>query len=176
MGIKGRPRAGISWSAMRKILEQENICTSLKGRIQYFQTRYRDAHDQTSRIAIRLDGKEVFKSDYFDWAKKQFEASRELCAGVDGKKHYATFYEKVNHLASSRGGLPSFFDSFYTYHNNSISDSLVSPDAMVRLFAILDKRVGKRRLEKVLSDVESQPEWLQIFFKLRLDAEGILNM
>ncbi|MCL2362399.1 MAG: hypothetical protein FWC73_11380 [Defluviitaleaceae bacterium] len=174
MGIKGRPRAGISWSAMRKILEQENICCSLKGRIQYFQTRYRDAHDQTSRIAIRLDGKEVFKSDYFDWSTKQYEASRELRESADNEKSNMAFYEEVDYLVSSRGGIPSLFCSFYIYHNNNIDESLASPDAMVRLFAILDKRVGKRRLKKLLPEVENQPEWLQIFFKLRLEAEGLL--
>ena len=176
MGIKNRPRPGISWSAIRKILEQENICSSLKGRIQYFQTSYRHAHDQTSRVAIRLDGKEVFQSDYFDWALKQYEALRELRESTDGQKHtIIALYEEADHLASSKGGIPSFRNSFHNYHNNSIDESLTSHDAMVRLFAILDKRVGKRRLEKLLSEVEKQPEWLQVFYKLRLEAEGISN-
>ena len=65
MGIKGDPRPGLSWSAIRKILEHEKICDSLKGRVQYFQTRYRDSHDQIGRIAIRLDGEEIFNSDYY---------------------------------------------------------------------------------------------------------------
>lgn len=32
----------ISWNAMRKKLEIENLCPSLKGRINYFATRYRN--------------------------------------------------------------------------------------------------------------------------------------
>ena len=35
----GRQPMGLSWSAMRKVLEDENICDSLKGRVQYFVTR-----------------------------------------------------------------------------------------------------------------------------------------
>lgn len=35
----------LSFSAMRKKLEQDNICPSMKGRIQYFATRYRKVHD-----------------------------------------------------------------------------------------------------------------------------------
>ena len=37
---------GISWSTMRKKLETENLCDSLRGRITYFATRYRKSHDE----------------------------------------------------------------------------------------------------------------------------------
>ena len=54
----GQPM-GLSWSAMRKVLEHENICDSLKGRVQYFVTRYRESHDEEGRVAVRLDGNEI---------------------------------------------------------------------------------------------------------------------
>ena len=149
MGIKPRPRSGISWSAMRKILEQENICDSLKGRVQYFQTRYPKAHDHHGRIAVRLDKKEIFKAHYFDTA----------------------------HNPDIRNGHwydASFYGAFYEYQNNNIDKSLESSDPLIRLFAIMDRRVGKRRLEKLQQEVEKQPEWLQIFYKLRLEARGFL--
>lgn len=57
---------GLSWSAIRKILEQDNICDLLKGRVQYFATRYRMSHDEEGRVALRLDGKEIFKSCFYD--------------------------------------------------------------------------------------------------------------
>ena len=148
MGIQPHPRSGMSWSAMRKLLEQENICDSLKGRIQYFQTRYRGAHDQRGRVAVRLDGKEIFKADFFD------------CA--DGFNSYGQAWVES-----------SFYRAFYDYHNSSIDKSLESSDPVVRLFAIIDKRVGKRRLDKLLFEVEKQPAWLQVFYKLQLEADGI---
>lgn len=146
MGIKYRPRPGMSWSAMRKILEYENICDSLKGRVQYYQTNYRKAHDQHGRLSIRVDGKEIVKASYYD------------------------SYDGIKPSWCSA----SFYSSFYDYHNNSIDVCLESSDSLVHLFAILDKRCGKRRLEKLMSEVENQPEWLQIFFKLRLEAEKII--
>ena len=148
MGIKNRPGPGISWSAMRKVLERENICDSLKGRVQYFQTCYRGAHDQIGRIAIRLDGEEIIKANFFD-AHDDMKSA--MCS-------------------------PSFYDSFYEYKNSSIDKSLESPDPLVRLFAILDKRVGKRRLDKLLLEVEKQPEWLQAFYRLRLEAENVSSV
>jgi len=168
MGIKNNPRSGMSWSKMRKILEQENICNSLKGRIQYFQTRYREAHDQTSRVAIRLDGKEIFTSDYFEFVKKQWELGQQMKQEV-GRIDHGDIYKELN----SQGYNYSFYNSFYAYHNTSIEESLKSSDSMVRLFAILDKRVGKRRLKKLALEVNKQPRWLQVFYRLRLETESI---
>lgn len=68
---------GISWSGMCKVLEQDNICESLKGRIQYFATRYRESHDQEGLVAIRLDDEEVFQSCFFEWNNKQDEVIKD---------------------------------------------------------------------------------------------------
>ena len=175
MGMKNRPHSGISWSAMRKILEQENICNSLKGRIQYFQTNYRGAHDQTGRAAIRLDGEEIFQCDYFNFSEKYYDAWHEIVPKKAEKAKVISRHEQAKLVASSQVGTHYFYNAFYEYHNNSIDKSIASPDAMIRLFAILDRRIGKRRLEKLVSEVEKQPEWLQVFYKLRLGAEGIVN-
>lgn len=50
-----------SWSDICKTLEQDRLAPSLRERVQYFITRYRKAHDDHGRIAIQVDGKEVFK-------------------------------------------------------------------------------------------------------------------
>ncbi|MCL2055331.1 MAG: hypothetical protein FWG90_13000 [Oscillospiraceae bacterium] len=171
MGIKKPPRRGISWSAMRKVLEQDNICDSLKGRIQYFQTRYRAAHDQTPRVAVRFEGKEIFRSCSHDWWDKYYTALRRLSNNNLGNEKSR---KEADYIAQWQGGVTSFYNSFYEYINNSIDKSLSSSDYVVRLFAILDKRVGKRRLERILPEVKNQPEWLQVFFKLRLEADGII--
>ena len=46
----------------------------------------------------------------------------------------------------------AFYNAFHAYNNGSIDDSLASPNPVIRLFAIFDKRVGKRRLQKILSE------------------------
>lgn len=51
----------ISFSAIRKRVEQEHICSSLTGCIQYFVTRYRKVHDQEGRIGI-LFGQDFSKT------------------------------------------------------------------------------------------------------------------
>lgn len=77
--------------------------------------------------------------------------------------------------ALNKGGFDqyAFYNAFHAYQNSSINESLLSPDPVVRLFAILDRRVGKRRLQAMALEVEKQPEWLQIFYRLRLAADGM---
>ena len=167
----------LSWSAMRKVLEQENICDSLKSRIQYFATRYRDSHDQEGRVAIRLDGREIFKSNYYDWDIKRNQSWDEINARKGSKTGYAESGTQMELGALNKGGFDqhAFYNAFHQYQNSGIDASLQSADPVVRLFAVMDKRVGKRRMPKILSDLQNQPEWLRVFYRLRLEAEGILD-
>lgn len=167
---------GISWSAMRKVLEQDNICESLKGRIQYFATRYRRSHDEEGRVAIRLDGEEILESCFYDWNIKRDEAWNEINVTLGRKTNYAESGIQMELGALDKGGFDqySFYDAFYVYINNDIDSSLKSPNPIVRLFAVMDKRVGKRRLQQLLPELESQPEWLQIFYRLRIKSDRII--
>ncbi len=59
--------------------------------------------------------------------------------------------------------------------SQDISDSVKDEDPVVSMFAILDRRIGKRTLKKIAETVNEQPEWLQYFYRLRLDADGIYS-
>ncbi len=67
-----------------------------------------------------------------------------------------------------------FTDAVERFLNSNIKESLVSENPLVRLLAIVDRRVGKRTLEKLKDTVSQQPEWLQYFYRLRLQAESII--
>jgi len=160
---------------MRKCLEQDYICDTLKGRVKYFATRYRESHDNEGRVAIRIDGKEVYKSCWFNWDEKRNQAWREFNRDLGRNAGYLEASEAIELGAIIKGGFDQFlfYDAFFEYHNQSIEKSLESKNPIVRLFAIFDKRVGKRTLQKCSSDVENQPEWLQPFYRLRIEAEGM---
>ncbi len=66
-----------------------------------------------------------------------------------------------------------FCNALEIYRNENIKESLFSNTTLIRMFAILDRRVGKRTLEKIKDNVIKQPKWLQIFYQLRFEAEGI---
>jgi hypothetical protein len=66
-----------------------------------------------------------------------------------------------------------FYQAFYEFDNQSIDKSLASGNLLVRIFAILDRRVGKRTLYRIKENIENEPEIFQLFFNIRIKAEGI---
>ena len=77
----------VTWSGMRKKLEQEYLADCLKGRIQYYVTAYRKSADEEGRAAIRLDGKEILKGSYFNmwhrWNDEHYALDDRNLTGVD---------------------------------------------------------------------------------------------
>jgi len=79
-----------SWSKTRKILEEEMLCDSLKGRVQYFLTHYHDAPDQYGRFCIRVDGKEYVHANPYN-ERYSFEEEKKIGSiinvGVGSRKN-----------------------------------------------------------------------------------------
>ena len=162
----------VSFSAMRKKLEQENLCDCLKGHIRYFMTRYHDAHDDAGRAAILFDGEEIFKTSYFAHYPDYYSRFYELRKTVPEEELMDALWNKV--IADGCFDLYQFYDAFHIYDNQSIAESLVSENALVRLFAYWDKRTGKRRLVQLQKKMETEPEWLRMLLGLRLELEGVI--
>ena len=172
-----------SWSKIRKILEQDRLCLKLRGRVRYYYTLYRKSHDQAALFEVKVDEKAYFRATPFNEAhydevfdKLRVDWGVEQWASWD---EYETEYEYLDKEAELRTAQDGIVDSYLIpyyiqrYLNQSITESLNDENAVVRMFAILDRRVGKRTLLKLASNVDSQPKWLQKFYRLRFDVEGI---
>ena len=70
-----------TWSGIRNKLENDYLCPALRGRIQYFATSYWESHDQTGRAAIRLDGVEVLRSNYYAYEQNYWKSGNPCDAG-----------------------------------------------------------------------------------------------
>lgn len=177
-----------SWSGLRQQLETEYLCPKLHGRVQYFLTHYTDAHDDYGRIAIRVDGVERLRGDPFAYYNKGYAALedelRRACAVLPRQSTpQGTLHDSWSSLIAAqvkrRAINDGVFDICYVtdairiYTQSPISASLCHENPLVRLLAVLDRRVGRRTLLRLAGNVERQPEWLRFFYRLRLDAEGI---
>lgn len=176
-----------SWSKTRKILEEEMLCDSLKGRVQYFLTHYHDAPDQYGRFCIRVDGKEYVHANPYN-ERYSFEEEKKIKAEQHIPRREWTgrrfLYDEENRIIEDQVAAQMIHDNkMEIYHVTSaieeylqsdIQTSLASSNEMVRLLAVLDRRVGKRSLERLKDEVDKQPEWLKKFYLLRLEAEGIM--
>ncbi len=177
-----------SWSGLRQKLENEFLCEKLRGRIQYFCTHYHNAPDDYGRIAIRLDEKECILGNPYSYhvkgyAKLELKMKRENKIPRRKWTSYGAIHDAENKevedavkkIAMSDGNfeISDITDAIRIYTQSSIDVSLEHENPMVRLFAVLDYRVGKRRLHKIANTMDEQPQWLKVFYVLRLDAENI---
>lgn len=161
-----------TWSGIRKKLESEYLAESLKGDISYFATSYSRSPDHEGRAAIRYKGKEIIKGCYYyNWTKaasfpkdeKYERRMREECAYMDDTAIKLGVFDQI-----------CFYRAFKEFDNQSIERSLCSENLLVRIFAVLDKRVGKRKLISMKENIENEPDSIKEFFAIRMDAEGIV--
>ncbi len=164
----------MTWSKIRDKLENEYLAESLRGHIRYFATAYSKCPDHEGRAAVRLDGEEILKSNYFDMMRVWYDAERKI-RGENPEMSYRESWVKGGLAAVNDGYFDQrdFYNAFAEFDNQSIEDSLDSENALVRMFAVLDRRVGKRRLERLADRIAGEPEWLGAFYLIRLRAEGI---
>ena len=160
-----------TWSGIRKKLESEYLAKSVQGHIQYYATTYSKSHDHEGRAAIRYDGKEIIKGCYwYNWTKagqfpkdeKYERRMREENAFMDDTALKLGVFDQR-----------SFYAAFQEFDQQSIEKSLKSENLIVRIFAVLDRRVGKRRLLMMKDTIEQEPNTFKEFYAIRARAEGI---
>lgn len=64
-----------------------------------------------------------------------------------------------------------FCNALEKHRNQDIQESLCSNNPLIRMFAILDRRVGKRTLGRLETELDKQPKWLKQLYLLRFEAE-----
>lgn len=159
-----------SWSHMRKYLEQEMLADSLRGRIRYGCTTY-PGMDGCHIFDVHADGKQL-KRFSLETVNSYF-----ITAGYkSGDSYWDGFWYLLNEIpvtARTEYTDDEFCNALVNYRSQPIAASIVSSDPIVRMFAILDRRVGKRTLQTLVKTIDMQPDWLQQFYILRLNAENI---
>ena len=152
-----------TWSGIRNKLEKEYLAECLRGHIQYFVTTYRESHDQVGRASIRYDGEEIIKGAYYCKNNKPIDNLPDELLIDDNTALKSGFFCESD-----------FYEAFDEFDNQSIDLSLNSDNLLVRIFAVLDKRIGKRRLLAMRDTISQEPEMFVFFYNIRVKAEGLL--
>ena len=166
-----------SWSGMRKYLEQDMLANSLQDRIRYGCTTY-VGMDGCHIFEVCIDGEQVKR---FSWETVNTYFIENGCTknpSPSGKSEYWaefwTLLEKYPINQRTEYTDEEFCEALEIYRNQEIQESISSSHPIVRMFAVLDRRIGKRTLQKMQDTLEEQPEWLKQFYLLRLKAENII--
>lgn len=156
-----------SWSGMRKYLEREMLADSLKGKVQYSCTAYPNM-DGKKIFEIRIDGKTHKR---FSWETVAFRNK-----GIDPQEAWDIFWKEKSTVSveeKEEFDDEDFCDALKIYRELPIENSISHTNPLVRMFAVTDRRVGKRTLEKLSETAEDQPEWLYELYLLRIHAENL---
>lgn len=117
-----------------------------------------------------LDGKELV---CFSWIE-QYRQEQQVAAkhNEDRSKDWFALYEEMKPGWAETCTLCEwdFLSAVLKFRNLSIQDALISEDYIIKILAILDKRVGKRTLHMIKESEEYKhyPKWVQQFYELRL--------
>lgn len=175
-----------SWNNLKKQMN-ELLCDSLKGKITYFYTSYHEVHNAYGRATINYCKKEIAA---FSWVE-QYAQQRDIMeqykkmdnvpsALVDFEGSWQA-YRVAKATATKEKWMPDctlceadFINSLTIFLKTDIAASLHSDNYLLRVFAYMDRRVGKRTLLKIKDEVEKLPEWVKQFYRLRCEADGIV--
>ena len=160
-----------TWSGIRHKLEIEYLAISLRGHIQYFVTTYSKSPDHEGRAAIRYNGKEIIKGNYWNQYVKAHLFPKDDT--YERRMHEGIPF--IDNTALELGVFDQrcFYQAFDEFENQNIDKSLFSDNLIVRIFAVLDRRVGKRRLISMRNFMEDQPPVFQEFYAIRVHHEGL---
>jgi len=156
-----------SWSNLNKQLS-DLLCDEFKERLSYFLTRYHKVHNSYGRAAIRLDHKELV---CFSWVE-MFHQDHDLNERwkETGVWDYNNPDLKTKWDANANYHDMNFLEAAASFLQTPIMEALYSDNYIIRIFAVVDRRIGKRTLQKLKEsgDYQSFPSWVKQFYELRL--------
>lgn len=163
-----------NWKHIKKLLEKEFLCEKLRGHITYDLTDYRPAPWYQQHFIMKYDDEVLLDVSQAErkWDKRYIGADinwgqRDLIAGRLCQKYNLDEYalpqrvaesivgetieeaDKINSHYHGIFGVHDIIDAIGVYLHSDIGKSLSwGQDDFIHALAVLDRRCGKRRLEK----------------------------
>lgn len=165
-----------SWGSMKKFLEKEMLCEALQGRISYNCTTYPNM-DGCKIFEIRIDGKCVkqfsFETVNSYFINNGFAENKKPIGKKEYWNEFSSLLEKTPITLRQEYTDEEFCSALCIYRNQNIQESIVSDNPIIQMFAVLDRRIGKRTLINIKDLINTNPQWLQNIYSLRLNAENL---
>lgn len=157
------------WSSIVRSFEPF-LAPALAGRIRLHATHYRGAHDDEGRGWITLDGRQIASFESLPYLVRTYGLSTELKALGEAPE---PAWDRAIEIAHREGlfYLWDFQTAVEGYPGLSIDAAVADPDPITRALAMLDRRLGKRRLATI--DLTTEHDLVRTFHHLRCEAEGV---
>lgn len=156
----------MKWSKLKKTIE-DNFAESLSRRVRIYVTRYTSGSYFMVRGWITIDKEEIANFSTPDnYSRLEWDMS-----DID-KRIPAEDRSEGNAVEKGEFSRADFLNACWQYIGMNINESLKSENPVIRAFAMLDRRLGKRRL-KLIDKQNLHPLVLKCL-SLRLECESIL--
>lgn len=185
----------MAWSKIRQQLDNY-LYPGLKGILTYDATGYRYAPDKSGMNYIIINKKKIFNMKDTTTTIKWYQTEQEIkndktiLLPVSDQEIEAIITEtngkvpedrltilarnkkiviSAKELLAAQSALSKsdFQMTANKYLSNSIEDSLESSDILLNVLALVDKRVGKKRLIKMSDKIKLKHPVVQYFYNLR---------
>lgn len=168
------------WIKAQKELESR-LADCLKERVCYNwdMTLFDDFRYIMKKFYIVVDGKTWFETNNKLWNDKVLEYGSQHTT----PKYNDTFWltSEARHygviMAIKETGTISLFmteDIIQKYLNiYKIDKCLNNENYFFRVLAVLDHRTGRRKIKKLLENIDNEPEWFRKYITLRAEAQNI---
>jgi len=188
----------MSWSKLKQQLESF-LCPALHGRVEYRATGYRYLPDKAGLCYIAVDKKNMLnmsdRTTLIKWyqteleikndsdiqipiSNEEIEAIRIETKGtvpedrlkVIARSRKISAYAKELLSAQSSLSKSNFVVLASKFLSLSIEESLVSNDILLNILALVDRRVGKKRIFNMSEKMKLKHPIVQYFYELRLST------
>jgi hypothetical protein len=185
----------MAWSKVKQNLESF-LCPALSGRVEYRATSYRYLPDKAGICYITVDKKNVLnmsdRTTLIKWYQteleikndsdiqipinnEEIEAVRKAIKGVVpedrlqviARDRKLSVYAKELLSAQSSLSKSNFIVVANTFLSTSIEESIESSDILLNILALVDRRVGKKRILNMTEKMKSKHPIVQYFYHLR---------
>ncbi|MBC3542446.1 hypothetical protein ACFSC6_00110 [Rufibacter sediminis] len=165
----------MKWSKIRKELHVR-LADNLKKRLDYHLTTYKNSIGYLGRAWVTYDGKELVNfSNQDTWI--EFKSYSNALADTGYISH-----EPLNDTDRTEGKIMErgefskydFAETAWRFINLDIDSAISSENPILRSLAVVDRRIGKRRLE-AMKDTETHPLVLG-FMELRKERNTLPNI
>ena len=160
----------MQWSKL-KTRVKGFICPELKDVIDFHVTQYRKAHSWISESWITVHGERVFDCGSRTYAR---EAAYEVLSHEDSSSDVAGEIWNMHKILKRREiHEPQYMgEAMRAYLDLSIDEALKSDNPLIKALAIVDRRVGKRTLERLEID-NTEHSLVRTFYELRCASAQI---
>lgn len=155
----------MKWSKLKQRIE-DGFAGCIRGRVSIYATRYTSGSHFMARGWITVDGVQIVNFSTPDSMNKFGLMTPEINERIPEE-------QRTPGLHAEKGEFSRYdlFDACWAYLNISIADALKDENPLIQAFAMLDKRLGKRRLKNL--DPEKLHPLPAGLLRFRLECENM---